>query len=270
MPDLPCDSHSREIFAHGQRLMQRRRQEGPGAADGPATSLGNSGEGGSGAGGGREGGGGEVVGSSVSGGESGGSSSNGGEDGESSSSSSLLAGRPSGELRLVWKSCTVDSEFFDDASPRVDALAREHGWSVLNVRQVGGARGEGRGQLRGKGIVRPSPVLLEGPFAHVLPHLPLPAPPPSPPPGGGSLPAPGAAAYLDPRLGALPAAGLRDLQRSAAQHPVPSTAARSSLMTVMSDEATWPFLCSWLTRPSMISAAQHPCARYSPYISDEG
>ena len=234
------------------------------------------------------------MGSSVSGGESGGSSSNGGEDGESSSSSSLLAGRPSGELRLVWKSCTVDSEFFDDASPRVDALAREHGWSVLNVRQVGGARGEGRGQLRGKGIVRPSPVLLEGPFAHVLPHLPLPAPPPSPPPGGGSLPAaeaatahvlppnpspplgggslpaPGAAAYLDPRLGALPAAGLRDLQRSAAQHPVPSTAARSSLMTVMSDEATWPFLCSWLTRPSMISAAQHPCARYSPYISDEG
>ena len=38
--------------------------------------------------------------------------------------------------RLVWKSCTVDTPFFDDASPQIDALAQEHGWQILDVRQA--------------------------------------------------------------------------------------------------------------------------------------
>jgi hypothetical protein len=40
------------------------------------------------------------------------------------------------KLQLVWKSCTVDLPYYDQVSPRIDSLAREHGWEVLDVRQV--------------------------------------------------------------------------------------------------------------------------------------
>ena len=114
-----------------------------------------------------------MVGSSNSGGESGGSSSyssNGGENGVSSSgsSSSLFAGRPGGKLRLVWKSCTVDSKFFNEASPRVDALAREHGWSVLDVRQVKGGRQWSFKEMK---LFAPPGNAGRASLAHVLPHL---------------------------------------------------------------------------------------------------
>jgi hypothetical protein len=40
------------------------------------------------------------------------------------------------ETILLWKSCTKDNPFYDEASPMVDDVARENGWQVLDVRQV--------------------------------------------------------------------------------------------------------------------------------------
>lgn len=42
-------------------------------------------------------------------------------------------------LRLVWKSCTVKSDFQAVAAPLVDDLARGHGWEVFDVREVSDA-----------------------------------------------------------------------------------------------------------------------------------
>ena len=57
------------------------------------------------------------------------------------------------ETILLWKSCTKDNPFYDEASPMVDDVARENGWQVLDVRQVDsrniGVRGL-RGGLSGE------------------------------------------------------------------------------------------------------------------------
>uniref|UniRef100_A0A7R9Z656 Uncharacterized protein n=1 Tax=Chlamydomonas euryale TaxID=1486919 RepID=A0A7R9Z656_9CHLO len=40
------------------------------------------------------------------------------------------------QLRLVWRSCTVADTLWDALSERLDHMALEHGWEVLDARQV--------------------------------------------------------------------------------------------------------------------------------------
>lgn len=70
------------------------------------------------------------------GGDSGASGGSNSSRGSISNASASMATAAQRQLQLVWKSCTVNNDFWDDAAPVLDDMARQYGWQVLSVRKV--------------------------------------------------------------------------------------------------------------------------------------